>query len=262
MDPTSRPGAPEVPRRIEIPVRVRFDEATAAGHCRASAHLRAMQDVAWAHSTGAGFDLPWYRAHGRFWLVRCLVLDVLRPVEPGTVLTVSTEVMAMRRIWARRESDFVAPGGALVAHGLADWVMTTAEGAPARILEDLLVVFGGTDRLEPAHVPPARPPADAAELPLRVAPRDLDPMGHANNAVYVDWLDEAVLHAGGAADVERTPRRYRLEYLLPAAPDAAIMARTWRAGPGWACQLSNPDGTALLRARLEAVEGDGAVAAS
>jgi acyl-ACP thioesterase len=262
MDPTSRPGATVVPRRIEIPVRVRFDEATAAGHCRASAHLRAMQDVAWAHSTSAGFDLPWYRAQGRFWLVRCLVLDVLRPVEPGIVLAVSTEVVAMRRIWARRESDFVAPGGALVAHGLADWVMTTAAGAPARIPDGLLLLFGGTDRLEPAHVPPAHPPADAAALALRVAPRDLDPMGHANNAVYVDWIDEAVLRAGGAADVEHTPRRYRLEYLLPAAPDAAIVALTWRIGSGWACQLSTPEGTVLLRARLESVEEHGAVAAS
>ena len=253
MDLTSRPGPSEVPRRIELPVRVRFDEATPAGHCRASAHLRAMQDVAWAHSTSVGFDLPWYRARGRFWLVRCLVLDVLRPAEPGTVLTVSTEVVAMRRIWARRESDFVAPDGVLVAHGLADWVMTTADGAPTRILDDLLALFGGTGRLEPAHVPPADPPADAAEWHLRVAPSDLDPLGHANNAVYVDWLDEAVLRAGGAASVEHTPRRYRLEYLLPAAPDAAIMARTWWNGEGWTCQLSAPDGAMMLRARLEPV---------
>jgi acyl-CoA thioesterase FadM len=49
--------AMDAPRRLELPVRVRFDEATAAGHCCASALLRAMEDVAWAHSISAGFDL-------------------------------------------------------------------------------------------------------------------------------------------------------------------------------------------------------------
>ena len=247
MDPLR---APAVPRRIELPVRVRFDEATASGVCRAAAHLRAMQDVAWAHSAGAGFDLPWYRERGRFWLVRCLVLDILRPVGPGVTLSVSTEVMAMRRIWARRESDFRATDGTLVAHGLADWVMTTTQGAPGRIPEELLAIFGGADRLDPAHVEPVEAPAGATEVTIRVMRRDLDPMGHANNAAYVDWIDEAVAAAGGEALVEATPRRYHLEYLLPAAPGATLVARAWRDGPGWWCTVGTEDGATLARGRL------------
>lgn len=236
--------------RFELPVRVRFDEATAAGHYRASAHLRAMQDVAWAHSAALGFDLPWYRARGRFWLVRCLVLDVLLPVEPGTVLTVTTEVMAMRRIRARRESEFLLPDGTRAAHGLADWIMTTAEGLPARILPELLERFGGQTALDPARVDVEAPPPGASTSERRVAPRDVDPMGHANNAAYADWLDEAVIDAGDPAAVEAVPRRYQLEYLAPAMPGADVVARTWQGPGGWRSVFVARDGAELLRARL------------
>ena len=37
-------------------------------------------------------------------------------------------------------------------------------------------------------------------------------MDHVNNAVYADWLDEAVLAAGGEAAVRAVPRLARLEY--------------------------------------------------
>jgi acyl-ACP thioesterase len=108
------------------------------------------------------------------------MMDVLRPVGPGEQLTVSTEVVAMRRIWARRLSDFVTADGSPVAHGLADWVITTAQGVPARIPDELLDRFGGSGRLDPAHVHAAPAPADASIMRTRVAPRDLDPMGQPN----------------------------------------------------------------------------------
>ncbi len=237
-------------RRLELPVRVRFDEATPAGHFRASAHLRAMQDVAWAHSTSLGFDLPWYRARGRFWLVRCLVLEVLHSVEPGTRLTVSTEVTAMRRIWARRESEFSTADGTLVAHGLADWVMTTGEGTPTRIPDELIARFGVPQQFEPAHLDPADSPAEASITRIAVALRDLDPMGHANNAVHVDWLDEAVVRAGDESLPDATPRRYHLEYLAPAARDASLVATTWPDGAGWRFALRTEGGAEVLRATL------------
>lgn len=243
--------APALPSRLELPVRVRFDEADADGAYRASAHLRAMQDVAWAHSIALGFDLDWYTGHGRFWVVRCVDLTLLAPVGAGTVLSVSTEVLAMRRIWARRASEFVAPGGSLVARGLVDWVMTTAEGAPARILPELLARFGASDGLDPAHVDPGEPPQDAATIEWRVRAHEVDPMRHANHAAYVDWLEEAARAAGGAPDLAAFPRRYRLEYLAPARPGELVLARAWRAGDGWSVRFTGETGRDVFRGRVE-----------
>ena len=47
-------------------------------------------------------------------------------------------------------------------------------------------------------------------------------MDHVNNAVYADWLDEAVLAAGGAELVRAIPRLARLEYVRAAEPDVPL----------------------------------------
>ena len=66
-------------------------------------------------------------------------------------------------------------------------------------------------------------------------------MDHVNNAVYADWLDEAVLAAGGAGAAARAiPRLARLEYARAAEPGATSVARVWPDGglglPGRRCR--------------------------
>ena len=59
-------------------------------------------------------------------------------------------------------------------------------------------------------------------------------MDHVNNAVYADWLDEAVLADGGGTAVGAVPRLARLEYARAAAPGASVDVEVW------------PDGDALV----------------
>jgi acyl-ACP thioesterase len=80
-------------------------------------------------------------------------------------------------------------------------------------------------------------------------------MDHVNNAVYVDWLEDSVIAAGGAdgsgaASIGRIPRRYRLEYAAAAASDVELDTETWRDGDGWA-HRTTAGGADVLRARLE-----------
>ena len=77
-------------------------------------------------------------------------------------------------------------------------------------------------------------------------------MDHVNNAVYADWLDEAVIAAGGVADVRAIPRLVRLEYARAVEAGATVEAAVWRGPDGaWSCRIAGRDGTDLLRARLE-----------
>jgi acyl-ACP thioesterase len=67
-------------------------------------------------------------------------------------------------------------------------------------------------------------------------------MVHVNNAVYADWLDEAVLAAGGSDVVRAIPRLARLEYVRATEPDERLEIAVWRDAGGWSCRVAGADG--------------------
>lgn len=250
-----------VPVRIERPFRVRFDECGADGFARASAYLRWAQDVAWVHSESAGFDRDWYTARGLVWLVRCLRLDLAGSVPSGRTMSVSTEVVGWRRVWARRVSEVRSTDGTgdLVATVRTDWVLLGPNGLPVRVPEAISDAFAvELPAFEPGRVPPLSPPAEegdvgprTSERTFRVRPQELDPMGHVNHAVYLDWMEESMAAAGGQSDLGQLPRRYRIEYERPAELGAELRATTWPIDGGWAHRLATTEGTELSRGLLE-----------
>ncbi|HEX8025795.1 MAG TPA: thioesterase family protein [Candidatus Limnocylindrales bacterium] len=233
--------------------RVRFDEAGPDGRMRTSALLRYAQDVAWRHSEFLGFDRQWYTQRGRWWVVRAVDLEVLAPTPMGHTLRVSTAVIGHRRIWARRLGECRLADGTLAARVVTDWVILDDGGRLVRIPPDFGLSFtnpeleGDITRVGPAPAPPA-----ASTLRIRVRPHDLDPMDHVNNAVYLDWLEEALAEAGRADAVTTYPRAIRLEYLASAAPGDDVVVRTWRddaSGAGsWRAAIARADGVEFVRA--------------
>jgi acyl-ACP thioesterase len=165
----------------------------------------------------------------------------------------TTHVVGGRRVWARRRTEFRDADGLLLSWVHIDWVLLDDRGTPTRIPKEFDAVFGappatiGLARVDLGSVPVA-----PAHSEFRVRPQELDPMDHVNNAVYSDWLDEAVLAAGGNAAVRAVPRLVRLEYARAAEPAAHLVADTWRDGDAWVCRIADDDGADLLRARLEA----------
>jgi acyl-CoA thioesterase FadM len=106
-------------------------------------------------------------------------------------------------------------------------------------------------------------PDGAISLPTRVRPQDIDPMGHVNNAAYLDYLEEAVLAAGsdGAKAIAAVPRRILVEYVAAAPPGAMLAGTAWRIevadGGGWAWRLADETGRELAKARITADGGAG-----
>jgi acyl-CoA thioesterase FadM len=239
--------------------RVRFDEAGAGGRIRTSALLRYASDIAWRHSEELGFDRTWYTQRGRWWVVRAVELDVLAPIVMGRTLRLATAVIGHRRIWARRRGEFRLPDGTLAAVATTDWVIVDERGGIIRIPDDFGHAFPNPALdSETFRVAPPPTPPEAARLAIRVFPRDLDPMGHVNNAVYLDWAEETLLAAGaagaaGAADVvAAVPRRWRAEYAASAELGDDLVARAWPDDSGWWLILERPaDGAVAFRARLE-----------
>jgi acyl-CoA thioester hydrolase len=85
--------------------------------------------------------------------------------------------------------------------------------------------------------PVFEPPASAYLHRFCVQAADMDELGHANNVVWVRWLNEAAIahatHVGLGWEACRrlgvawVVRRHDLEYLLPAFAGEEIEAITW-----------------------------------
>jgi len=244
---------------ITVDYRLRFDECGANGVVRTSALLRYAQDVAWIHSERLGFDRAWYAERRLAWVVRAAELGILARVALGDTLSISTAITGFRKVWARRRTEARLEDGTLALWGHTDWVMTDERGMPGRVPPEFPARFAIVPGpFEPGRVPLPPTPADAYRHPILVRPQDIDPMGHVNNAAYLDYLEEAVLGADADAEgaIGPVPRRVRLEYLQPAAPGAALTAATWAldddAGAGWAWRLTDDaaDDRELARGRM------------
>jgi acyl-CoA thioesterase FadM len=250
------PVSPREPDTCSAPFRVRFDEAGPDGCVRTSVVLRYTQDLAAYHSTARGFGRAWYAARDIAWLVRAAEVAVLAPIEVGAELVGVTHVVGGRRVWARRRTEFRDPMGALVAWVHIDWILVDDRGAPTRIPPEFDTVFGappatfGLARVNLGDVP-----AGAARLALTVRPQELDPMDHVNNAVYADWLDEAVIVAGGIGATRAIARLVRLEYARAAEPGARLTGIAWPDAAGWSCRVVDDEDADLLRARVEPLAG-------
>lgn len=228
--------------------RVRFDEAGPDGRLRTSALLRYAQDVAWRHSEQLGFDRAWYQQRGLGWVVRGCELGVREPIPIGHTLRVSTAVVGHRRIWARRLGECRLADGRPAAAVTTDWVLLDARNRVVRIPPDFGVAFVNPEiRSEILRV--AAPGGDpVASVELRVRPSDLDPLDHVNNAVYVDWLEEALEDAGWRTASEALPRSYRLEYLASAARGDTVTVHLHGSASAWAAVIRRADASDLVRA--------------
>jgi acyl-ACP thioesterase len=233
---------------FQAPYRVRFDEAGPDGQLRTSGLLRYAQDIAWIHSIARGFDRAWYRARELNWVVRAVDLDVVGEIPMGSNLEATTRVIGHRRVWARRLGEF-SLDGTLVARVRTDWLLLDRSNRPTRLpaeFEGAFATLTASDAIGRVVLPDM--PANAARQELRVRPQELDPMDHVNNAVYVDWLEEAIASIGDdRASTRRIPRRVRLEYAGAAEPDAGLVGRLWHTAEGWLYHLGTASGAAIAR---------------
>jgi acyl-CoA thioester hydrolase len=100
------------------------------------------------------------------------------------------------------------------------------------------------------------PPSHAFSHTFNVEQSDIDELGHANNVVWVRWVNEAAIahsrsvglgpDAYFALRVLWVVRRHDIEYLVPALPGEALEAHTWVATLRGATSLRRTD---IRRAR-------------
>jgi acyl-CoA thioester hydrolase len=104
----------------------------------------------------------------------------------------------------------------------------------------------------------------AFEMSLTAGPEHIDELGHVNNAVWVQWIQQvAVAHWDSLADPAHKDAyfwvvvRHEIDYLRAAFPGDEIFARTWVGeAPQGArfdrlMEFTDKDGKALVRAKTQ-----------
>jgi len=102
------------------------------------------------------------------------------------------------------------------------------------------------------------------EMTLTALPEHIDELGHVNNAVWVQWIQEvAVAHWRAVARREHDEAyfwvvvRHEIDYLRAAHAGDAVTARSWIAGPPQGArservvEFTGPDGKVCVRAKTQ-----------
>jgi len=237
-----------MPSTYTQPFRVRFDECGPDGAARSATILRYAAETAFAHSAAAGFPLSWYLAHGLFWLVRDARVDLAVPVGHAATLEVTTQVVGVRRVWARRVNAVRDSTGGGVGTVTMDWILTDSSGRPARIPPSMLAAFpilpGDLRRVQEETTP--IPPVGARTGRHMVFAHECDPRGHMNNAAYVDLFDDALAALG--IDPQARPVSYTLEYLRSARSGETVEYAAWNTEAGARLVAQIPGGPVVWRA--------------
>lgn len=251
---------------------VRYDECDPYGHVNHVSYLRYMQDAAFAASAAAGYDFARYREINRTWLVRETDIEYLRPLLYGDHVIVKTWVEDFRRVRSRRAYELRrAADGEMVARAQTEWVFLEAERLrPATIPPEMMAAFFPEGAPPPAarrtpmpEAPP--PPPNVFTQRRRVEWRDLDMVGHVNNANYMAYLEDCAIQVAAACGwslarmAERgfatIARHFRLEYHQAAVLDDELAVSTWFATNRLASAtryytITRPaDGALLVRAQ-------------
>lgn len=189
---------------------------------RAGDLWRACQDAAVWESTRLGWAPERYRDEGTSFIVRSMTALHHRETPYGEALRARTWVSRVRREMFSTREVRIEAGGVPICSATQEWVHVAANLTPSRAPLALSSAFPIVPGLGESVAMPAiaEKIADARthELRFRCWHLWMDPLGHLNHPVYVDFADESLACAVARAGIS------------PAALVAVAETATFRAG--------------------------------
>lgn len=180
---------------------VRSYELDAYGHVNNAVYQHYLEEGATRASADAGFSYDWYFEQRRAWVIRTMQIKYLQPLKYGDRVELRTWVSDGHRSYSHREYELSRiDDGTTVLRGRAKWVFVDLDRMrPARIPEQFMGAFEPTGELEPLHIrlrnPVVMPNGGTFQSMRRVQHYELDPAGHVNNSVYLNWFEQAMFDA-------------------------------------------------------------------
>lgn len=247
-------------REYRWQLKIRSYEGDAWGLLPASGMMRYLEESAVVAARDVGYGREFHEKHSSAWIIRRMSLVLCAPVRIHESLELATWISHFDRIRGGREYRVVnADTQELVARGLAEWVYIERKTLkPLAIPRELTADFEAPGApLGEYGAPNVSPLQRQREFSVeRVAEwHECDSMGHINNTVYVDWLDDAwrasmsELGWGVGEMVKRglqmRGEHYKLDYKRAALPGDRLRISTRLEGmEGRLCLISQEIATA------------------
>jgi acyl-ACP thioesterase len=183
--------------------RIRLSDLDVSGRLRLDAVARYLQDVATDDVAETGWGAPEH-----LWVVRRYRLEVMAPFLEDREVELVTWGSGVGPAAAGRRTTLAGDrGGRIEADSV--WIHLAPNGRAARLEGFGVYAESAVGRVVSTKKILADPPADAARTSWRLRTTDLDVLGHANNAIHWQAVEDALLpkHLD-----PRLPHRAQLEY--------------------------------------------------
>jgi acyl-ACP thioesterase len=207
---------PQNGRRFTHERKVRLGDVTTSGRLRLDALARYLQDVASDDVGDAGITGAW--------VMRRLALEIVRLPRFGDDVGLTTFCSGTGSRLAERRTTLAVDGEAAV-EAVAVWVYLNSDtGRPAPLEPWFLDLYGEAagGRRVSGRLRLARPPLDAPARPWPLRVTDFDVLGHVNNAVHWEAVEDELARG--------TPSRRivaaELEHRSPVEPGETLELRS------------------------------------
>jgi acyl-CoA thioester hydrolase len=250
---------------------VRQYELNSHGEMPNSSLQRLFQETATQASADAGYGVEWYTTHRNAWVIFEMTLEHLHPIHYLDELSITTWVSDLQRVRSHREYlARNAKSGEIVARGRAFWAFINRDTLfPARISQDIIDRFSPNGIRAIPRVNPRAYPAPHIEflefrIPRHVHRYEADEMKHVNNAIYLDWLEEALGESTrglACSSWVLNVRRHDITYARAAVPGDDVVISVHLDGAGhcasaWSLEIMRGE-ELLVRDRVTALWSDG-----
>lgn len=192
--------------------RVRWGDADPSGALRLDAVARHLQDSSNDDTRDAGLD------PSEPWVVRRTAIRIDDPPRVGDIVHLSTWNSGQGRRWAERRTTIETDGGRRI-EAAALWVRIDRDtGRPARLTPEFHTIYdeAAAGRTIASRLRLEPPDGDVDERPWLIRHRDLDGLGHVNNAATWEPVVDEIARTGAHAAYAE------LEYGEGIGPDATV----------------------------------------
>jgi acyl-ACP thioesterase len=197
------PSRPATGRTFSASRRLRLSDRDADGRLRLDAVARYLQDVATDDVAETGWGAPQH-----LWVVRRYVIDVVVPFVDDGEVELTTWGSGVGPAAAGRRTSLIGDrGGRVEADSV--WIHLSPDGRAERLENFGVYAESAAGRVVSTRKELPDPPSDAPRRPWRLRSTDVDVLGHVNNAIHWQGVEDALI--GRRVDPSK-PLRAVLEY--------------------------------------------------